>query len=197
VGGVVYRGTALPSWVRGHYFFADFCQDPPNIWSFRVVGGAVTEFTDWTDELAQGGFPIQLVAAIGVDGLGEMYLAEWRFPPNGRIYRIVPDSTALNVSLEPTLSGSLLSLSEAVPNPFSASTEFALEVARPVEVDLAVYEAGGRLVSTLRLGQLRRGNHPLTWDGRSRSGEKLASGTYFLRVRAGGHTVTRPVTLLR
>src|SRR5262249_45080145 len=48
MGGVVYRGCAIPD-LQGTYFFADYCAN--KIWSFRLVGGQVTEFTDRTLEL--------------------------------------------------------------------------------------------------------------------------------------------------
>jgi hypothetical protein len=196
VGGVVYRGAALPPFLQGHYFFADFCQEPPNIWSFRAVDGAVTEFTDWTDELEPDvGPPIALVAAIGVDGLGEMYLVENR-NTNGKVHRIIPDP-ASSVLPAPAREVAALHLSEGVPNPFTQSTSFALGVGRTGKVEVLVYEATGRLVRTLRSGHLAAGDHALVWDGRDGSGATLASGVYFVRANADGHTVTRRVTLFR
>jgi hypothetical protein len=196
VGGVVYRGAELPSWLQGHYFFADFCQGPPYIWSFRVVGGQVTEFTDWTDALQPDiGPPIAFIAAFGVDAIGEMYLVEMR-NTNGKIYRIVPDPAVDAPSVLPS-AGSILRLSAGAPNPFPGSTKFVLELARATDVEVLVHEATGRLVRTLRLGRLPAGEHAFSWDGRDGSGATLASGTYFVRTSAAGQTMARRVTLLR
>ena len=41
--------------LQGAYFFGDFCS--AQIWSFRWVGGAVTDLRDRTAELAPGGGP--------------------------------------------------------------------------------------------------------------------------------------------
>lgn len=198
VGGVVYRGAALPAWLQGHYFFADFCQASPYIWSFRVAGGVVTEFTDWTATLQpEGGPALAFLACITVDALGEMYLVEMR-TTNGKIYRIVPhEATAVDDPPSAASAGAALHLSEGAPNPFPGSTKFFLELTRATEVAIAVHETTGRLVRTLRFGRLPSGSHTLSWDGRDEKGAKLASGTYFVRATSAGHTIARRVTLLR
>jgi glucose/arabinose dehydrogenase len=79
-GGYVYRGSAIPA-LPGQYFFADFCQG----WvrSFRLVGGAATELTDWR-VLQPGGS----ITSFGEDGVGELYLMS----ANGGVFKIVPES---------------------------------------------------------------------------------------------------------
>ncbi|NOT31745.1 MAG: glucose dehydrogenase [Planctomycetes bacterium] len=82
-GGVVYRGSAMPS-LRGTYFFADFCWG--RSWSFRYDGSTLTEFVERTSELApRGGLSIDNPTAIGEDGLGEMYITDF----DGEVYKIV------------------------------------------------------------------------------------------------------------
>jgi hypothetical protein len=85
----VYRGCDIPS-LDGTYFFADFCSS--DIWSFRVVAGVVTEFTDRTSELAPGGgLVINSISGFGEDALGEIYIVDrGSSTANGEIYKIVP-----------------------------------------------------------------------------------------------------------
>ncbi|MEK7794536.1 MAG: PQQ-dependent sugar dehydrogenase [Candidatus Hydrogenedentota bacterium] len=66
-GGYVYRGSAVPG-LDGTYFFADYLS--ARIWSFRVVDGAATEFTDRTAEI--GTFP--RIASFGQGADGEIYI---------------------------------------------------------------------------------------------------------------------------
>ena len=88
-GGNVYRGCDIPS-LDGTYFFADFCSS--DIWSFKVVAGSATEFTDRTAELAPGGgLVINSISGFGEDALGEIYIVDrGSSTANGEIYKIVP-----------------------------------------------------------------------------------------------------------
>jgi glucose/arabinose dehydrogenase len=82
----VYRGCAIPD-LRGTYFYADWCSN--QIWSFRFVGGAVSEFQDRTAELAPSGSAITNIASFGEDAAGEVYVVEQ--DSTGEIFKIVPD----------------------------------------------------------------------------------------------------------
>jgi glucose/arabinose dehydrogenase len=83
-GGEVYRGCAVPD-LAGTYFFADYCSD--QIWSFRMVGGDLTDFVERTAELTAGGSSIDRITSFGLDARGEIYIADRL----GEIFRIVPD----------------------------------------------------------------------------------------------------------
>ncbi len=82
-GGYVYRGNLIPS-LRGTYFFADYCS--AKIWSFQFVGGAVTNFTDRTAELAPRGATINSITSFGEDANGELYIVD----QGGEIFKILP-----------------------------------------------------------------------------------------------------------
>lgn len=84
-GGYVYRGCAIPA-LQGTYFFADYCQ--ARIWSFRVVGGAVTQFTTRTTELdPPGALAISTITSFGEDAYGELYICD---QSGGEVFKIVP-----------------------------------------------------------------------------------------------------------
>lgn len=76
-GGYVYRGNDLP-WLRGHYFYADYCKG--SLRSFHYADGVDTEHTNWTSALGAPGY----VTTFGLDGRGELYLAS-----GSSIYRFV------------------------------------------------------------------------------------------------------------
>ncbi len=89
IGGVVYRGAAIPS-LDGTYLFSDFCA--ARIWTFRVVGGALTDFADRTADLSPSldGQLINQIAAFGEDALGEVYIVDQGSGSTGQIFKIVP-----------------------------------------------------------------------------------------------------------
>ncbi len=68
----------------------------------------------------------------------------------------------------------------STPNPFSEKTALSFELRGPQEVSVTVHDVSGRLVR----------------NGLDNDGRRAASGVYFLRVEAGGETVTRKTVLL-
>ncbi|MCH8006496.1 MAG: PQQ-dependent sugar dehydrogenase [Planctomycetes bacterium] len=87
-GGYVYRGCSIAG-LSGTYFFADFCGGA--IWSFRVVGGLVTEFVNRTPELSpsSGNFTVNQVVSFAEDERGEMYIVDQGSGSDGQIFKIV------------------------------------------------------------------------------------------------------------
>ncbi|HYE94762.1 MAG TPA: T9SS type A sorting domain-containing protein, partial [Rubricoccaceae bacterium] len=65
-------------------------------------------------------------------------------------------------------------------------------LAHPISVRVAVYDGLGREVGLLVSGVRPAGRHEVAFDG-----SVLPPGVYFVRAEAGGHVVTRPLTVLR
>jgi hypothetical protein len=85
----------------------------------------------------------------------------------------------------------------AVPNPFNPVTDIKFSLPRSARVDLRVYDVSGRLVRTLRTGELTAGPHSERWDGRDESGLGVASGIYFARLLVDGDSSIKPMALVR
>jgi flagellar hook assembly protein FlgD len=62
-----------------------------------------------------------------------------------------------------------------------------------VRVD--VVDIRGRLVNTLREGLMEEGSHAVTWDGRDRTGTRVAAGVYLAVLKAGDVSRSRKVVL--
>lgn len=77
------------------------------------------------------------------------------------------------------------------PNPFWSSTEIEFFVAREERVTLAVYNLAGARVAGIVDRVYGAGKHLAPWDGRDEQGARLASGVYFLEMRAGEFRTTR------
>jgi photosystem II stability/assembly factor-like uncharacterized protein len=71
------------------------------------------------------------------------------------------------------------------PNPFRHSTTVTYSVPAAGRVHLAVYDAAGRAVATLRDGPAAAGEHAVTWNGRDATGAPVHAGVYFLRLHDG------------
>ena len=88
-------------------------------------------------------------------------------------------------------------LSASEPNPFRYHTSVRFRVPRRLPVTLAVYDVLGRKIRTIVNGPLPAGSHARDWDGRAESGERVASGIYFVRMEAGDFRESRKTVRLR
>jgi len=102
------------------------------------------------------------------------------------------------VAREPVALGGppALALTAARPNPFGGVTRLELTVDRPAQVTVAIYDLGGRLVTTLHRGSLLVGTHAFTWDGTRAGGVPVRRGVYFYRAAAGDVVRSRKLVLL-
>ena len=90
-----------------------------------------------------------------------------------------------------------LALRQNEPNPFNPATTIRYDVPAPgARVTLAIYDVHGRLIRTLVDRSEPAGSRSVTWDGRNHAGTRVASGTYFYRLKSGGTVLTRKMTLL-
>lgn len=91
-----------------------------------------------------------------------------------------------------------LALYQNAPNPFHPATLIAYDVPPGGrDVRLAIYDAQGRLVTTLASGPHTAGRYLLRWDGEDRHGRAMPPGVYFARITSAGETHTRKMTLVR
>ena len=84
-----------------------------------------------------------------------------------------------------------------VPNPFNPKTALSFDLAADGQVSLRVYGVDGRLLRVLVDEPLAAGPHSLFWDGRNGAGVELASGIYFIQMRAPGFAAVRKAVLVR
>ena len=75
-------------------------------------------------------------------------------------------------------------------------------LAQGAEVAIAIYDTKGALVRQLALGYQPLGYYTdrgraAYWDGRNESGESVASGVYFYRLRAGDYTASRRMVIVK
>lgn len=132
------------------------------VWTARAATSADGSTAYFTTRFASNGAP-GAVYALDIDGTGQT--------PVG-----VPDVAAGSVDgLRVTAS----------PNPFRSSTELAYSLDAPRQVRIDVFDVSGRLVRTLQSGEQAAGSHAVSWDARDAGDNRMESGVYFYRFRAG------------
>ncbi len=85
-----------------------------------------------------------------------------------------------------------ISLSQNFPNPFNHTTRIDYSLPESAEVEISVYDLGGRRIGTLVREFATRGKHTVRWDA---SG--LATGVYLYRIRSGNFEDVKPATLIK
>jgi hypothetical protein len=76
------------------------------------------------------------------------------------------------------------------PNPFNPDVWIPYDIENGSNVNIEIYNAFGQLIRTLDLGYKMRGHYldahkAAYWDGRNSHGEKVSSGIYFYKLKAG------------
>lgn len=106
-----------------------------------------------------------------------------------------PQNAALGVPGAPPAARARLL--PARPNPFARSVTIPLELAAGAEVRLDVYDAAGRLVRTLREGNLAAGAQDVVWDGTDAAAKPVRAGVYYARLSVGGTVAVQPMVLVK
>jgi hypothetical protein len=88
-------------------------------------------------------------------------------------------------------------LQQNYPNPFNPDTRIGFSLRTASWVTLEVIDLLGRKVQVLADGDFSAGEHEVTWDGRNRRGELVASGVYFYRIQVDGRSLTRKMMLMK
>ena len=83
------------------------------------------------------------------------------------------------------------------PNPSWGMTRIAWVQPRRARTTVRVTDVSGRVVRALVDRVTDGGEHEAEWDGRNRSGERVAAGAYFVRVESGGQREARRFVRLR
>ncbi|MBK9303611.1 MAG: VCBS repeat-containing protein [bacterium] len=170
------------------------------IWS-PLLGMQMREVSDMTAGPGQGDLLVEF--GLGGDAGIDSLRVDW---PNGNVQRLPLTIAANQVVgvLDNTVTAvrgddvpAEYSLHRAFPNPFNPATSIVYDVPRSGKIDLAIYDAGGRLLRRLRHGVAEPGRHTAVWDGRDGRGERVGAGLYFARLTAPGADRTLKLMLVK
>ncbi len=90
-----------------------------------------------------------------------------------------------------------LTLNPNYPNPFNPVTTISFALPSNGHVNLAVYDADGRLIRTIVDDAMGEGSKTYRWDGRDENGSPVSSGVYFCRLKTGTRVLTQKMTLIK
>jgi hypothetical protein len=97
-----------------------------------------------------------------------------------------------HIICEEPFTPSAIQLFQNYPNPFNAGTKITFKIAQQAQIRLAVFDLLGREVAVLVDGTKNAGRHSVDFTG-----EGLATGVYFYRLRTATTSATRKLIILR
>ncbi len=124
-----------------------------------------------------------------VEGL-DFEPTEFEFDPNNWVLSRFADNTAVDEDT-PTMPNEFSS-SAVYPNPFNSTAVVEFNIPYQSEINLAVYNQLGQMVSMLREGVQKSGNHLAILYS-----EELPTGLYFIRLVGGGKTAMKKIVLIK
>ena len=90
-----------------------------------------------------------------------------------------------------------MQLHRPYPNPMSEATMISYDLERPTFVALDVFNVGGQRIVNLYRGAQQPGRHAAHWNGRTRAGEMVPDGVYFIRLTGAQEVLSETVVLRR
>ncbi len=89
-------------------------------------------------------------------------------------------------------------LNAPYPNPFNPTTTIRFALGKKTTVSLVIYDVSGNVIKKFCHDTvMSRGEHIEMWNGESDKGARVASGIYFLHLKAGDYSETKRMILLR
>jgi hypothetical protein len=197
---------------------------PPD--SFRIIKGIGTSVYKNRRYVDQAGYgTIGAERAGSPTHFGEVGQVEWHVkwqaPPgdSGKIYFFAAGNSTngddlcsvsgdyVFTTVESTVAGGNTAvfgegrssgLGQPSPNPMRSFTTLSFALMKGGVVDLAIFDIGGRRVTTLVNEFREAGGYPATWNGRNDRGEQVPDGVYFARLRTPeNQTIIRKIALAR
>jgi flagellar hook assembly protein FlgD len=94
-------------------------------------------------------------------------------------------------------SSNLTALQGNYPNPFNPETNIRFSLEKTQNANLSIYNFKGQKVKTLAEGNMAGGQHVVSWNGKSDSGNRVASGFYYYRLQTKDKTIIKKMILLK
>ncbi|MDP8207614.1 MAG: right-handed parallel beta-helix repeat-containing protein [Candidatus Electryonea clarkiae] len=88
-------------------------------------------------------------------------------------------------------------LKHSYPNPFNQTVFIPFALPKQTEVKIIIYNLLGQEVAELVNRKVTAGNHKIIWQGVNNKGIPVASGIYFVNMKASNHNQTRKMVLLK
>jgi spore coat protein A len=90
-----------------------------------------------------------------------------------------------------------INLEQNSPNPFASGTQIRFELKQAENVQLTIYDMGGRDILYQHMDFYQEGKHALFWDGVDKNGFYLPDGIYIYRVKGESFEDTKKLIIDR
>lgn len=188
--------TGLPSGATG-FDTRTLIQDPAhhNVLYCGLYGAGVFQSLDhgatWQSLFGQNGLSSLFVRSLAIDGFGGVLYAGH----DAGVQQLTGYAFAVAVGDPSARPSDDLALSVR-RRPGEAVWTIAFRAPATAAARLDVMDASGRRVAGIPLGEMRAGSHLLRWQPRATSGDPLAAGVYWARLRVAGRVRTARVVQL-
>ncbi len=119
----------------------------------------------------------------------------------GRCAPVTMVSDYTNLTIDPSSVGDVPRMETALyqnyPNPFNPNTTIRYSLSSRQWVSIRIYDVAGRLVRTLVNEERPAGVQKVDWHSRNDLGQRVASGVYFIEMRAVDFREVRKAVLLK
>ncbi len=183
IGAINQYDLTLTDGTYEFLFDDDFVPDSIfdiNSYSDAVVGG--------TDTLLAGA-TFESVSGVVIHSYGTIKLEVRKLDDLGAVISSVE-------GFEPLLPESY-ALYQNYPNPFNPLTKIAFDLPEANMVKIVVYNLQGQMVKTIMNEFKGPGHHVWYWDGTNKFNQKVSTGTYIYRIKAGNFTDVKKMTFVK
>lgn len=157
------------------------------------------EVVDFYNTRDLGGWPPpEVLENVNDEELGNLGLTEQEIDDIVAFLETLTDGYVLSAPLvAATNIPYSLTLDQNYPNPFNPETDISFNLPQRTHVSFTVYNLLGQRVRILMNGEMDSGFHTIHWDGRDESGNSVASGIYFYRLKTQAFDQTKKMVLIK
>jgi hypothetical protein len=179
------------TYVCDNYVSRHICVDTSlfNIFGNMVKSKVFNRNTSFVSTSVFYGFNLGIIFSMESDSYGIAFKTLEGAFINGVLYgdTIITNINKINYELPTSYS-----LFQNYPNPFNPNTKINYQISKLANVKMVVYDATGKLVSTLVNEKQSPGTYEVTFDG-----SNLPSGIYFYRLTTEGFSETKKMILMK
>lgn len=88
-------------------------------------------------------------------------------------------------------------VSQNYPNPFNPSTSIEIQLAKPNNLIVSIFDMTGRLINTLVNDKLEVGLYSVEWNGKDQNGRLVPTGIYIIKVVSGKNSHNQKIAFVK
>ncbi len=126
------------------------------------------------------------------EGVYQLLLHFYSNSPENPVLTVQASMSVNDLDVDQAERPRVLQLGQAVPNPFNNTTSLRYQLAMPGHLQARLFNLAGQQLRVLEAGYKTAGEHLLVLEG-----DDLASGVYFVELKAADERVVRKLMLLK